>query len=127
MKLGQYNSALADLEKALELNPGSTKTLSYLALVEDKLGQKQKAKKHMAEAFAHGYAAPVVYVNRALFDLNQRNAKKALEDVNQALSIDPYLKDAYEARAKIYKLLGKADDSASDTDRANKLIAHIEF
>ena len=76
INLGEFHSALADLERSYQLVPTSGKTLSYLAYVEDKLGQTQKAEEHIKQAFSFGSVHPIALVNRALIELNHGATEK---------------------------------------------------
>jgi serine/threonine protein kinase len=127
MNVGQLRAAFADLKKSLQLNPYSSVTLSYLAAAENQLGMKAEANAHMTKAFMAKALAPIIYVNRATMELNNGDAKKALEDANTAISRDPWLKEGFEARAKIRQKLNDAAGAALDRNKAEKLISHLDL
>lgn len=126
--LGQWRTAYNDLKRSLSLSPDSSTTLSYLAFVEDKLGMKTEAKTHMEAAFKSSTLfPPIVFVNRAEVESNNGDAKGALRDLNQALAIDPWLKEAYDLRARIYDLQGQKSSADADRKQATALIPHLDL
>jgi serine/threonine protein kinase/uncharacterized protein HemY len=127
INLGQLRSAEEDLEHALKLNPNSTITLSLLALVESKLGHNQKANALVGRAFVDGnIQPPIVYANRARVELMQGLKQAALQDANQAIKRDPWLKDGYEVRADVEKSLGDLEASGRDQTKAKALFSHLD-
>ena len=126
--LGQYVSALNDLQKSLKLNPKSSRTLSYMALVEFKLGKEKEAAKHMRQAFETDSQVPIVYATRAAWRVLARGSLiEALADCNKALTQDPWLKEGYVARAVIYRQLGQNDLADKDMEKSKTLLTHIEY
>jgi tetratricopeptide (TPR) repeat protein len=96
-------------------------------MVEDHLGMKADSTKHINFAFAiEPQLPPIVFVNRAVIELNQGDHDQALVNVNRAISIDPYLKEAYQVRSEIEKKAGDAAKAAADSERANKLVPHLD-
>jgi tetratricopeptide (TPR) repeat protein len=125
--LGELRSAEEDLERTLKLNPNSSITLSLLALVESKLGQKQKANELIGRAFVDGSVQPpIVYANRARIELMQGLKQAALQDANQAIKRDPWLKDGYQVRADVEKSLGDLEASGRDQTKAKALFTHLD-
>lgn len=127
ISLGQWRSAYGDLKKAYELNPYSSTTISYLALVEDQIGMKKEAKEHMALAFREHSVPPIVYVNRANMELANGDLPAALNDAHQSVKLDQWLKEGYESRSKIYQKMGDAARSKRDSERAAKLTSHLDY
>jgi tetratricopeptide (TPR) repeat protein len=124
---GQLNDALADLKESLALNPGSSKTLSLLAVVESKLGKAKKAQSDIEKAFALPTLPPIVYVNRAAIELNSGMPEKALADLNHAIDQDMFLKEAYALRKTVNEKLGHTKDAEHDAQIEKKLVTHVEF
>jgi serine/threonine protein kinase len=125
--MGQWRAAYTDLKKSLQLNPYSSVTLSYLAAAESQLGMKTDADAHIAAAFKAKALAPIIYVNRAMIELNNGDTKKALDDANTAVARDPWLKEGFETRAKIRQKLNDHAGAALDLAKAEKLISHLDF
>lgn len=127
MSLGQMRSALTDLKKSLQLNPYSSTTLSFLALAESQLGMKASSLEHIAKAFQAKAVPPIVLVNRAKIGANNGELKQALADANKAVQADPFLKEAFEARAGIRDKLGDKSGATADREKAGKLISHLDY
>jgi serine/threonine protein kinase/lipoprotein NlpI len=127
IQMGQYRSAYNDLKKSLQLNPYSTVTLSYLALVENELGMKGSAGLHIKNAFQSGELPPIVYVNRATIELKNQQLSAALADANAALDEDRWLKEGYETRARILEAMHKTGEATKDKEKAQSLISHLDF
>jgi tetratricopeptide (TPR) repeat protein len=127
ISLGQWRAAYGDLKKSLQLNPFSATTLSFLALTESQLGMKAPAQEHINKAFQAKALEPIILVNRAKIEMANGDIKKAQEFADKAVTADPFLKEAYEARADIRQKLGNAAGAADDTDKAKTLFSHLDF
>jgi serine/threonine protein kinase/predicted Zn-dependent protease len=127
ISINQWRSALTDLQKALKLNPFSSNTLSYLALVESKLGMKTEAAKHIKAAINSKELAAIIYVNQAGVELNIGDAAQALKYVNRAIGQDRWLKEGYEMRAAINRKLNDQAGADKDSSEAKKLISHLDY
>jgi tetratricopeptide (TPR) repeat protein len=125
--LGQWQSALLDLQKSEQLNPVSSTTQSWLALAEDHLGNKDASLKDINAAFKDSAPPPVVYKNKAAVELNDGALAQAMNDINQALKMDPWLKEAYEVRAQIYAKQGAKSKSDEDNSKAKQLVSHLDL
>jgi serine/threonine protein kinase/Tfp pilus assembly protein PilF len=128
LQLEQLQSAKSDLEKSLERNPDSSTTLACLAMVESRLGMREKAKEHILKAFEHGdVQPPIVYANKAAVELDQGDKTTALKDANKALSLDPWLKEGYQIRAQIYDRLQDPAAATADRSKAAGLLTHLDL
>jgi serine/threonine protein kinase/Tfp pilus assembly protein PilF len=127
MSVGQWRAAYGDMKKAFQINPFSTTTLSFLALTESQLGMKAEAQEHINKALQAKAIAPIILVNRAKIDFANGDNQKALEYADKAISRDPYLKEAYEARVEIRKKLGNAAGATDDANKAKNLFSHLDF
>jgi serine/threonine protein kinase len=128
VQLGQLQSAKADLEKSLKLNPYSPTTLSWLALVESRLGARAKAAEYIKKAVdPTNLPWPIVFANKAAVELDNGDAKAALDDANKALNADPWLKEGYQVRARVYERLKDAQAASADRAHAAKLMSHLDF
>lgn len=125
--MGQARQALTDLKKSYQLNPKSSLTASWLARVENKLGMKKEAAKHLAQGFATKVVAPINYVNKAAIELENGDTKAALADANTAVKLDKWLKEAYEIRSEIRMKTGDNVGATADEAVANKLFSHFDL
>ena len=125
LMLGKKHNALDDEKEAIKLNPSSCKSISALALIESELGMSAQAKEHAAQAIKPQPMAPILYVNDAAICLRNGETKEALKDCNTALAVDPYLKEGYELRAKIFETMGATTKSSADKQSGDKVITHL--
>lgn len=123
-KLGQWQKALSDYEKVIELNPDDHAALQAQVPVHFLLGrelftqgqyQMAKDKANAAIRLNNSYAK--AYSLRA--DCNRRmgNWQAALEDYHKAVEIDPYDRLACQAQAEIYL---EHQPNFTDQDLINK-------
>jgi Tfp pilus assembly protein PilF len=88
---------------------------------------KAPAQEHINKAFQAKALEPIILVNRAKIELANGDIKKAQEFADKAVTEDPFLKEAYEARADIRQKLGNAAGAADDTNKAKTLFSHLDF
>jgi Tfp pilus assembly protein PilF len=127
MSMKQWRAAYDDLQKSIKLNPLSPVTLSTIAVVENHLGLNELAQAHLKKAFKEKAVPPIVLVNRAAVELANHDNQPAMLDVNEAISIDPWLKEAYLTRAEIYRASGQSAKAVADDDKAKTLISHLDL
>jgi serine/threonine protein kinase/Flp pilus assembly protein TadD len=127
LEQGDLHEALADLQEAAALNAYSAKTLGLLAVVEDKLGESERAEKDIVRAFQLPTRPPILYVNRAAIELSAGELEKAVADLDLAISKDPFLKEAYALRKVVHEKLGKVKEAEADSAMSKKLYVHCEF
>ncbi|MFN8657162.1 MAG: protein kinase [Candidatus Obscuribacterales bacterium] len=127
MNLNQPRSALSDLRKSLKLNPNSALTRAFAAMVEDQLGMKKESDADLKAAFQVKSIPAMVYVHRAAIRLNNGDSNGALADANQALKMDPFLREAYEMRANIYRKLNNEFAAKADAFKASRMTRRIDL
>ena len=99
MNSGNYNSPLAFLSKAIELNPSCAFAMNTRGTYFDKIGDKVRAEKdfHDAIAVAPGYADP--WYNKGLLLMENAKFDSAALHFSRAIQLDPNYSDAYLNRA----------------------------
>ena len=116
LDMGQIQGAIAELEKALALDPNEDKIYSLYGLAYSKLGLKEKAIAHFSQAIELNPKSAINYVNRAVAYMKSGEYQQALEDCNKAISLDDRLTLAYRNRASIWSKVGELEKSLSDMD-----------
>jgi protein O-mannosyl-transferase len=114
--LGKREEAIADLERALAINPNSPNpdfilrigNLRYL--LNDFSGSI--ADYNRLQAMDKLY--PRIYSKRAGSEAMLGQAEEALRDAERAVRIDPKDEEAYNSRGLANRLLGKLDDAVND-------------
>lgn len=127
MEQEKLKRALEDMLEGVRINPKSAKNLSLLAVLEDRVGNKKQARINMTKAFDLPTHSPVAYVHRAEMEFHEGKLQDSLNDLSQAIMLDPYFKEAFELRKTLNEKLGRMKEAESDRSESNKLIRHVEF
>jgi tetratricopeptide (TPR) repeat protein len=109
-----WDSATADLDQAMQLDPASDAPYVNRAAGEIHAKQFNEAKVDLDIAIHLHPNAPEAYRNRALLRLRQKNYVLALGDINYSLQYAPDDPESYRVRAWVYDGLGRADLAALD-------------
>jgi len=115
---GKTEEALAEFEKALELDPYNAQALYGRGLIYQSEKQHEKAIEDFAAA--HGLtpqrAEPLVA--RAVSYLATDKAKEAVTDLDEAVQADPNSASAWSHRGLAYERLGDKDKARTSYSRA---------
>ena len=115
---GKTEEALAEFEKALELDPYNAQALYGRGLIYQSEKQHEKAIEDFAAA--HGLtpqrAEPLVA--RAVSYLAIDKAKEAVTDLDEAVQADPNSASAWSHRGLAYERLGEKDKAKTSYSRA---------
>lgn len=117
---GDYDAALRDCNRALELLPSS---FSYNARgnVYSKKNMTDRALADYSSAIAVEPGAAIPHANRADKWLMKGEPEKALADYNKAIALAPRHGRMYGARANYYNEQGLYDKALTDTETAIRL------
>lgn len=111
--LGEYASALADLDRAIALVPVMPALYFNRGGVHRDIGNWNHALTDYSKAIAMDPEMVAAYYNRAIL-LAAENPEAALDDLAQVLELKPDYYPVYAERAKIYEALGRADEAEND-------------
>ena len=117
-KLGQTDKALADYEKAIDLDPSYDKTYNNRAVILDKKGQTDKALADYDKAIALNPSFDKAYYNRALVYEKKGQLDKALMDYDKVIALNPYYDKAYLGIGIIYSKAGLFDKAIIYIDKS---------
>jgi tetratricopeptide (TPR) repeat protein len=120
-KLGQQDEALADLSRAIELDPKHANAWNKRGLVYLSLGQQDKALADFARAIELDPKNATAWNNRGLVYAELGQEDKALADNARAIELDPKNARAWNNRGRVYYKLGQDDKALADYSRAVKL------
>ena len=106
---------------ALQLNPNYVEAMVNRGQIQFKGQQYAAAIEDFSKALsiAAESVKPMILINRANAHLLSGEKEKALEDANQALTINPGFQRGYQTRAAIWNALGQADKAAADLKRVD--------
>jgi len=125
LRIGRTQAALADLDRAVELNPRSAAAHFVRGAVHIRRRALAAALDDVNRALAldPGYAA--AYNMRCALLTRQGDAQAALGDCARALEIDPSRADAWINQAVAQRALGRMEDAARSYERALALTPAI--
>jgi tetratricopeptide (TPR) repeat protein len=120
-KAGQYEQAIAEFDKAIELDPNYTAAYANRGNVYSQIGQHDKAIADCNKAIELDPDDAEVYGNRAAVYSHMGEHDKAIADYNKAIELDPNYAQAYYNRGIAYSSLGEYDKAIADYTKAIEL------
>src|SRR5262249_54835676 len=114
--LGQKDEAIADLQRALAVNPNSPNPdfIIRIANLRYLLNDFTGSIADYDRLFAMDKMYPRIYSKRAGSKAMLGQAEEALQDSDKALGLDPKDEEAYNSRGLANRLLGRLDEAAND-------------
>jgi Tfp pilus assembly protein PilF len=115
---GEYDKAMNDFKRAIEINPRCAEAYYNLGLVFALKGDDDTALKHYDQALKlyPNYAA--AYNNRGLVLANKKQFDRAIKDYAQALRITPRSPDVYYNRGLAYYYKQDYEQAIADYSQA---------
>ena len=117
----QYDQAIRDFDKAIELNPRYAKAYNDRGTCYLGKGDYDQALRDFDKAIALSPADDNAYNNRGLAYSEQGNYNQAIRDLNQAIELNPRDAKAYNNRGTCYLGKGDYDRAIRDFDQAIEL------
>jgi len=119
--LGQFNQAISEYNKAIELNPKLAEAYNNRGIAYDKLGQHTRAMSDYNKAIELNPKDAMAYNNRGTAYTQLGEYTKALSDFTKAIEFNPKLAEAYNNRGFAYTNLGQFNQAISDYNKAIEL------
>ena len=119
-ELKKYDAAINDFTKAIELNQNMPEAYHYLADCYINQGKNDKAIEFYSKAinFPDYKGRISLFQRRAIAKKNIKNFQAALEDINEAIKINPNsYSDFYKLRSEIYYLLNDIENANIDYEK----------
>jgi tetratricopeptide (TPR) repeat protein len=124
LQSGDTEAALADANKALELNANYVDALALRAAVRSRKGDTAGVLADYNKIIELAPSAPgmeVVYHNRSMIRLQSKDIDGALDDLNKAVTINPRVAEIYNGRAIARLQKGNSDGALADYEKAIEL------
>lgn len=121
---GDTDAALADANKALELNSNYVDALYLRAALRNQKGDTAGVMadyNKIIELGPSAHGVEVVYTNRSMMRLQGKDIDGALDDLNKAVSINPKVAEIYNGRAIARLQKGDLDGALADYEKAIEL------
>lgn len=110
----QYEKALSDFNRAIELDPNYDQTYYNRGVVKAHLGDKEGAMKDFNKAIELKPDYAQAYSNRGATRYEMGDPEGALKDFSKAIEYKPDYVIAYSNRGSAYARLGKLDEAIAD-------------
>ena len=117
-KIYARKRALADINKAIELNPNYALVYAYRGLAYSETNNFDDAKIDFEHAIKIAPRNPELYLMKARFFYQYAKYDQGLKEASSALSINPELAHAFLARSRCYSQLGKYRESLVEIQKA---------
>ena len=120
VNLRQFEAALADCNKVVELNPGAA-TYANRGSVYSSLAQFDAALADFNKAIELNPKHPAVYYNRGNAYIHLKQYKPAIADCSKAITLDPKFINADINRSNAYNSLKQHDAALADCNKVIEL------
>jgi tetratricopeptide (TPR) repeat protein len=118
---GDFDQAIADLNKALQLDPKSALAFSDRASIYRAKGDLDRTIADYDAAIAAQPKFAIAFLGRGEAYQTKNDLHRAIADYGKALELDHKLVAAYDNRARAYRAGGDLDNALADFDEAIKL------
>jgi len=115
---GQYNQAISDFNRALEINPKYAEAYNERGIVYDDKGQYDQAISDYTKAIEINPKFAIAYNNRGGVYDDKGQYDQAISDYTKAIEINPKLAEVYNNRAFAYYAKRQYDQAISDFNKA---------
>jgi tetratricopeptide (TPR) repeat protein len=119
--LGDYNGAIADLNKSISINAYFSYSYLYRGLCKQRQKRFHEALKDYGYAIHRGPNNPDIYVNRGAAKLQLKLYQSAISDFDTAILLDSKNENAYLNRGLALYELKHMDEALDEINKAIKL------
>lgn len=118
-QVGRVQDAIAETERAAELDPHLVQAQVNLIILYGRLGDVDKAKEHYQKAVAlNPHQFPDAYYDYGVVLMNAKRFPEAAQAFRQAIEINSAYAEAHNNLGYLLELEGRLDDAAGEYRRA---------
>jgi tetratricopeptide (TPR) repeat protein/serine/threonine protein kinase len=121
LRLGQWDKAIADYSKIIELDPNNSHAWTARGSVYFQLGQWNKMATDYSKAIELDPNEWWYWHERGCAYMELGQWDKVVTDYSKAIELEPEIADCYNQRAIAYQQLGQWDKMAADCSKAIEL------
>ena len=115
---GEYNRAIDDLNKALELKSDFALVYGYRGLAYAGIGELDLAIRDFSRTIQSKPKSAYTYANRGIAYQKKGEIDLAIKDFSKAIELFPYYAEAHNRRGLIYRNTGDFDKAIADFSQA---------
>ena len=119
--LGQEDGALADYDRALQLDPGFAQGYSLRGALLSRQGKNDRALSDFESVVRLRPEDPGGYKDRGGVLVRLGHPQRAIDDLNKSIALDPSRATAYLNRGAAYNNLGQYERAIDDLNKAISL------
>lgn len=116
-----FEGALPDFKKALELNPNMPIANNYICFIYLNQGFHSEAEGYCNKAIEQSPNFSKPYFNLARIYQYRKDYPKAIDSVSKAITYEPGSFEAYLLRAQLYEETGEYEKEIADLEKAKKI------
>ena len=120
-EIGQYDQAISDFSRAIEINPRLAYAYNNRGAAYLYKGQYDQAILDLSKAIEINPRLAHAYNNRGWAYIKKWKYDQAISDFNKTIEIDPRFAEAYFYRAVVYSLVEEYGKALLDVMKAQKL------
>jgi tetratricopeptide (TPR) repeat protein len=121
MRLGETDRACRDFQRATEINPQLPAPHANLAIAHAAAGDLPAALSGLTTAISLTHAPAPYYWHRALVLMKLGRQFEAIDDLSEAIRLDPLFDRAWNARADCYRATQQLPKAIADLSQAIKI------
>lgn len=118
---GDYQGAIADLERAIQLNSNNAQAYSNQGLARAAIGDLQGAIAAFNQALHLNPSLAIAYYNRGFVRSQLEDYQEAIADFTRAIQLNPEDADSYHCRCLVHYTLGDKKKVIEDFQKAAEL------
>jgi len=119
--MGDVDKSLADLDKAIELNPKNNDALNNKAIILNAIQKHEAAKAIYDTLILRKPKVDRYYFNRSFAKRKMQDWEGALLDLNKSLDLNPYNYEAYYNRGMVLQQLNETRAALASFETARRI------